>query len=68
MATDYITNAGNDNEYGPWSIGIYKGFTPFDLADPEDIINPVLTSLNVIDVDAGFLADPFMLYKVTFPE
>ncbi|MCK5214483.1 MAG: hypothetical protein KAR05_03940 [Candidatus Omnitrophica bacterium] len=56
----YIVKA---NSYGPWAIGIYEGSTPFDLADPEDIANPVLTGKDVSDIDALFVADPFMLFK-----
>ena len=49
--------------YGPWSIGIYEGHTPFNIADPEEISNPVLTAKDVDDIDARFVADPFMLFK-----
>lgn len=49
--------------YGPWSIGIYEGPTPFNLSDPEEISNPVLTGKDVDDIDARFVADPFMLFK-----
>jgi len=49
--------------YGPWSIGVYEGSTPFDLADPPDISNPVLTGKDVVDIDASFVADPFMVFK-----
>lgn len=52
-----------DNAYGPWSIGIYEGFTPFDLAAVESIANPVLTGKDVSDKDATFVADPFMVFK-----
>jgi len=48
---------------GPWSIGIYEGSTPFDLAPAEDISNPVLTGKDVVDIDARFVADPFMVFK-----
>jgi hypothetical protein len=48
---------------GPWSIGVYRGPTPFNLTDPEDISNPVLTGKDVTDVDAVFVADPFMITK-----
>ena len=48
---------------GPWSIGIYEGSTPFDLSDPEDISNPVLTGKDVVDIDASLVADPFMVIK-----
>ncbi len=52
-----------DKSYGPWSIGIYEGSTLFDLDDPEDISNPVLTGKDVDDIDARFVADPFMIVK-----
>ena len=48
---------------GPWSIGIYRGSTPFNLTDAEDISRPVLTGQDVIDMDAVFVADPFMITK-----
>lgn len=51
------------NRYGPWSIGIYEGSTPFDLAPPEDISNPILTGKDAFDIDAVFVADPFMTVK-----
>jgi len=47
--------------YGSWSIGIYKGSSPFNLADPEDISNPVLTGESVTGIDGVFVADPFMV-------
>ncbi|GJL60505.1 MAG: hypothetical protein NPIRA03_33620 [Nitrospirales bacterium] len=59
-AKNYVNNEGDDPHYGPWSIGVYTGFTPFDLHDPEDISNPVLTPKDVKDVDAKFVADPFL--------
>ncbi len=46
-----------------WSIGIYEGTSPFNLEDPEEISNPVLTSKDVTDVDALFVADPFMIIE-----
>jgi hypothetical protein len=46
---------------GPWSIGIYRGSSPFDLEDPTGIANPVVTAKDVLDVDASFVADPFMM-------
>lgn len=52
-----------EQDYGPWSIGIYEGSTPFDLTVPEDVSNPILTGKDVIDIDAIFVADPFMVYK-----
>ena len=50
-------------KYGPWSIGLYEGPTPFDLANPKDISNPVLSGEDVSDIDGRFVADPFMLIK-----
>lgn len=52
-----------EKTYGPWSIGIFKGSTPFNLTDPEDISNPVLTGKDIADIDAVFVADPFMITK-----
>lgn len=52
-----------DVMYGPWSIGIYKGPSPFDLQDPPDISNPVLTGMDVTDVDAKYVADPFLVME-----
>jgi len=48
---------------GPWSIGIYEGPTPFDLQDPKHISNPVLTAEAIDDIEARFVADPFMAHK-----
>lgn len=44
-----------------WSIGIYTGETPFDLKPAEGIENPVICAKNVTDIQAGFVADPFMI-------
>lgn len=44
-----------------WSIGVYEGSTPFDLAPVAGVTNPVLTAADVHDVKARFVADPFML-------
>jgi hypothetical protein len=44
-----------------WSIGIYIGTSPFHFAPPEAVHNPVLTREDVTDVQAAFVADPFML-------
>jgi len=52
-----------ENDYGPWSIGIYEGSTPFDLAAPQDISNPVLTGKDVVDIDASYVADPFLVIE-----
>lgn len=57
------THLSQEPAYGPWSIGIYEGSTPFDLAASKDVFNPVLTGRHVIDIDARFVADPFMVLK-----
>jgi hypothetical protein len=43
-----------------WSIGIFRGASPFKLGPPDDIRNPVLTARDVTDVKAAFVSDPFM--------
>jgi hypothetical protein len=44
-----------------WSIGVYQGPDPFHLSDPDEIDNPVFTARDVSDVNAAFVADPFMV-------
>jgi hypothetical protein len=44
-----------------WSIAIYRGDSPFNLAPAPDVKNPVLTPADVTDIPASFVADPFML-------
>jgi hypothetical protein len=44
-----------------WSIGIYVGESPLDLAPPEHVNNPVLSREDVSDTQAALVADPFML-------
>lgn len=46
-----------------WSIGIYSGTSPFDVAPAPNAINPVLTAKDVTDVPARFVADPFMVFE-----
>jgi len=55
-----VTNSGRWRE---WSIGIYAGPSPLDLASPEEIVNPVLTRENFSDIGAEFVADPFMVNR-----
>lgn len=49
-------------KYGPWSIGILQGDTPFKLVESKEITNPVLSAQDVTDIDAVFLADPFFVH------
>jgi len=44
-----------------WAIGIYQGAGPFDLQPMAGVRQPVLTRRDVRDVDAAFVADPFLL-------
>lgn len=44
-----------------WSIGIYSGESPLALLPEDHIHNPVLTRADVTDVQALFVADPFMI-------
>src|SRR3989442_8867935 len=44
-----------------WSIGIYTGESPFNLAPASNIHNPVLSATDVTDLRAVFVPDPFMI-------
>jgi hypothetical protein len=44
-----------------WSISMYQGLSPFCLAPANPKQNPVLTSKDVTDIPARYVADPFML-------
>lgn len=46
-----------------WSVGIYEGNDPLDLAPSKRCKNPVLTYPDVTDIRAGFVADPFMIQE-----
>jgi Glycosyl hydrolases family 43 len=54
-------NMTNKKVYGPWSVGIYEGQTPFDLKPYKGIKNPVLTGKDC--ADSPYIADPFMIKK-----
>lgn len=44
-----------------WSIGIYGGPSPLQLAPLAGIQNPVLTGADVTDITGDFVADPFLV-------
>ncbi|MGQ9610169.1 MAG: glucosamine inositolphosphorylceramide transferase family protein [bacterium] len=44
-----------------WSVGIFMGDSPLKLTHPKNLKNPVLTARNITDVQADFIADPFMV-------
>ena len=62
-AKKYLAKSEDKVQYGPWSIGIYVGGSPFELHEPNHISNPVLTGKVVTDMDATYLADPFMVLE-----
>lgn len=49
-------------KYAKWSIGIYFGPDPLTIGPTPEKNNPVLTASDVTDVDARFVADPFMIF------
>ena len=51
------------NAKSNWSIGIYSGPSPLSLSSHPDAVNPVLSQLDVTDVPADFVADPFMIER-----
>jgi hypothetical protein len=44
-----------------WTIGIYRGNSPFSFDSPLNWFNPVLKAEDVTDVSAKFVADPFLV-------
>jgi hypothetical protein len=44
-----------------WTIGIYRGKTPFSFDSPLNLLNPIMTAEQVKDVNAKFVADPFLI-------
>lgn len=54
-------NIPKEKAYGPWSIGIYEGNSPFKLQAYAGIENPVLTGENC--GNELYVADPFMIKK-----
>jgi len=45
-----------------WAIGLYTGKSPLDLVPIEKPENPVLTLKDVTDIEAKFIADPFLVH------
>ena len=44
-----------------YSIGIYFGSNPFNMVSSDNVVNPVISYKNITDVNARFVADPFMV-------
>ena len=61
----YVVKKGNafEKRKTEWSIGIYVGSSPFNLTSPKGVSNPVLTASHVTDIEAKFVADPFMVIE-----
>lgn len=51
--------------YQRWAIGLYRGPTLDALVIHPQVINPVLTAEDITDVEARFVADPFLLRTKT---
>jgi len=47
--------------YQDWSIGVLIGESPLSLRPASGVSNPVLRASDVSDIDALFVADPFLL-------
>ena len=47
--------------YALWSIGLFTGSSPLALAPDAAITNPIITRDSITDVDASFVADPFLM-------
>jgi hypothetical protein len=46
-----------------WTIGVLVGPSPFALATPPGIVNPVLTGADVTDLPVDTIAHPFMVVE-----
>lgn len=44
-----------------WSVGIYTGEDPFSIRPSSQLPNPVLSAADVTDIQAAFIADPFLV-------
>ena len=44
-----------------WAIGIYTGDSPLSLTPQSVTENPIITCRNLTDIEAEFVADPFMI-------
>jgi hypothetical protein len=51
----------NSNMQYIWSVGIYRGSSPFLLHEFSDTLNPVIDAASITDIDAKFVADPFVI-------
>ena len=55
-----IKPGGVPPPYGPWTIGLVEGDDPLRLVAESTARNPILTAQDVTDLDARYIADPFL--------
>lgn len=55
--------AKKSGQQGAWTLGIYAGPSPFQLAPAPKVQNPVLTGVDVTDMKVDTLAHPFMVIQ-----
>lgn len=67
-STEGTSEGASEEESAPaaasntvWSIGLYSGASIFQLEDPPQIENPILTFGDVSDIEATVIAHPFFL-------
>ncbi|MDX1436534.1 MAG: hypothetical protein R3335_06975, partial [Anaerolineales bacterium] len=46
-----------------WTIGIYRGDSPFTVSGSSTLWEPVLRAEDVTDISAKFVADPFLIQE-----
>ena len=46
-----------------WTIGRYVGPSPLALKPDPEVVNPILTAEDITDVNAEFVADPFLIHR-----
>jgi len=49
------------SEREQWTIGIYRGKSPFLFDSPLNWLNPIFKAEHVTDISAKFVADPFLI-------
>ena len=50
-------------EKSAWTLGVYTGPSPLQLAPAPEVKNPVLTAADVTDMTVDAVAHPFMVIK-----
>jgi hypothetical protein len=55
------TSGSDQQEEDVWAVGVYTGSSPFQLAPPAGVANPVISPGDVTDIEATIVAHPFMV-------